>query len=566
MAQIIEVDGEPVEFPDDMSEAEIAQALAGNTGAKQPQQVLPDFLWNKMSSKAKEAWAKSMGSTGPESSFGAGVSDIAVGVEQLGRNIVGGPQAEAFNKQMQQRELEIQQRREAEGRGEGIDWKRMGGNIFNPTTLLGGGTLLKRPMADAAVKGAAFSAAMPTSANTPEEFFTNKAVQTGVGAVGGVGGTFVAQKAAGALNPITTKAEQTMADLGVQLTPGQRLGGQAATIEQFAQNLPLVGKFIANAKERGIYNFNKGVINKALGRVGEKLPEDVIGRDAVQYADEVVSQRYTDVLGKVQFTRDADLNKALGNVVKLPTDPRMRSLANTEIKSIVGARIPEKGGVVDGATYQAVESDLKKRAMAYMNSTTAAERDVGQALQEAANLLKKGLAKQNPEQASALRRINSAYGDIEVMRKASVATGSDNGVFTPKQYNAAVKAGDFGRQKKRFSRGQARGQDISEAAVETMSPPANSTIEGRLALGVGGGYAALQSPTTMTAAAALTPILYSPGGLRAMEAMMRSRPEIAREVGKIVEQRASKEGSITGAAIIKAYNEATKTADERAGK
>jgi hypothetical protein len=48
-----------------------------------------------------------------------------------------------------------------------------------------------------------------------------------------------------------------------------------------------------------------------------------------------------------------------------------------------------------------------------------------------------------------------------------------------------------------------------------------------------------------------------------MEAMMRSRPEIAREVGKIVEQRASKEGSITGAAIIRAYNEATKTAEER---
>jgi hypothetical protein len=552
MAQLIEVNGEVVEFPDGMSDADIAKAL-------QPQETAPITSGFKMGLKDPISGGAQLLPRGLAFLSSAG---------GLAPNPVSrffGDEAKRVDEMVKGEEQAYQQSRKAQGES-GFDWSRLGGNVVNPTNLIGGAALTKalpamKPMSMAAGSGATAGALQPVY-NT-DKFGTEKTKQTVIGGLSGVGGSFVAQKAAGVLNPITTKAEQTMADLGVQLTPGQRLGGQAATIEQFAQNLPLVGKFIANAKERGIYNFNKGVINKALGRVGEKLPEDAIGRDAVQYADEVVSQRYADVLGKVQFTRDADFNKALSNVVKIPTDPRMRSLADTEIKSIVGARIPDKGGVVDGATYQAVESDLKKRAMAYMNSTTAAERDVGQALQEAANLLKKGLAKQNPEQASALRRINSAYGDIEVMRKASVATGADNGVFTPKQYNAAVKAGDFGRQKKRFSRGQARGQDISEAAVETMSPPANSTIEGRLALGIGGGYAALQSPTTMAAAAALTPILYSPGGLRAMEAMMRSRPEIAREVGKIVEQRATKEGSITGAAIIRAYNEATKTAEER---
>jgi hypothetical protein len=555
MAQLIEVNGEVVEFPDGMSDADIAKALQQQApapitsgfqmGLKDPisggAQLLPRGL----------AFLSSAGGLAPNP-----VSRFF------------GDEAARVDEMVKAEEQAYQQSRQAQGES-GFDWARLGGNVINPTNLIGGAALTKalpamKPMSMAAGSGATAGALQPVY-NT-DEFGTEKTKQTVVGGLSGVGGSFVAQKAAGVLNPITTKAEKTMADLGVQLTPGQRLGGQAATIEQFAQNLPLVGKFIANAKERGIYNFNKGVINKALGRIGEKLPEDAIGRDAVQYADEVVSQRYTDVLGKVRFTRDTDFNKALSNVVKIPTDPRMRSLADTEIKSIVGARIPDKGGVVDGATYQAVESDLKKRAMAYMNSSTAAERDVGQALQEAANLLKKGLAKQNPEQASALRRINSAYGDIEVMRKASVATGADNGVFTPKQYNAAVKAGDFGRQKKRFSRGQARGQDISEAAVETMSPPANSTLEGRLALGVGGGYAALQNPTIMAAAAALTPALYSPGGLKAMEAMMRSRPEIARQVGKIVEQRATREGSITGASIIRAYNEATKTSEERKGQ
>jgi hypothetical protein len=555
MAQLIEVDGELVEFPDGMSDADIAKAL-------QPQASAPITSGFQMGLKDPISGGAQLLPRGLAFLSSAG---------GLAPNPVSrffGDEAARVDEMVKAEEQAYQQSRQAQGES-GFDWARLGGNVVNPTNLIGGAALSRalpamKPMSMAAGSGATAGALQPVY-NT-DEFGTEKTKQTVIGGLSGVGGSFVAQKAAGVLNPITTKAEKTMADLGVQLTPGQRLGGQAATIEQFAQNLPLVGKFIANAKERGIYNFNKGVINKALGRVGEKLPEDVIGRDAVQYADEVVSQRYTDVLGKVQFTRDADLNKALGNVVKLPTDPRMRSVADKEIKSIVGGRIPVKGGPVDGATYQAVESDLKKKAIEYFNSSSKSERDVGQALQEAANLLKQGLAKQNPEQASALRRINSAYGDIEVMRKASVATGADNGVFTPKQYNAAVKAGDFGRQKKRFSRGQARGQDISEAAVETMSPPTNSSIEGRLALAAGGGYAALQNASVMATAAALTPALYSPAGLKAMEAMMRSRPEIARQVGRIVEQRATREGSITGASIIRAYNEATKTAEEREGQ
>jgi hypothetical protein len=43
-----------------------------------------------------------------------------------------------------------------------------------------------------------------------------------------------------------------------------------------------------------------------------------------------------------------------------------------------------------------------------------------------------------------------------------------------------------------------------------------------------------------------------------MNALMRSRPEIARQLGATLTKRASKEGSITAAQVIEEYNRMTK--------
>jgi hypothetical protein len=135
-------------------------------------------------------------------------------------------------------------------------------------------------------------------------FGGQKTEQVVQGAVAGPIGEKVVAGAGRVLNPLVSKAEATMRELGVVPTTGQTLGGGAKTLEEFAQNLPLVGGFISDARQRVLFNFNKANINKALGKVGEKLPDEVIGRDAIAYASDQVSKQYDDVLSKMSF----DLN------------------------------------------------------------------------------------------------------------------------------------------------------------------------------------------------------------------------------------------------------------------
>lgn len=550
MAQLIEIDGELVEFPDGMSDADIAKAISS-------------------SSKPKTAPITSGFAMGLKDPISGGAQLLPRGLEfitsagGLAPNRVSeffGDEKRRVDAMVNAEEQAYQQSRKAEGE-EGFDWSRLGGNVANPANLIGLGPASKvlkgmKPVVFAGGVGASQGALQPVY-NT-EDFETEKLKQAGAGAIGGVAGKKVTEVLGSVANPLVTKAEQTMRDLGVQLTPGQLLGKQPKALEEFAQNMPLIGTYISNAKERQLYQFNKGVINKALSKVGTKLPDDVIGRDAVQYTEDVISKQYDDALSKMNFKLDFGTYTGMTKATKIPASPDKRVEVQDILKRTVYDLLP-KNGQVDGQAYKKIESDLRKEATKYINSANAADKSVGEALFGALDSLKEGLKKQNPKMTPQLRRIDSAYGDIAVMRTAAANSGAENGVFTPKQYQTAVRQRDATRNKSSFGAGRARGQDVSDSAMETISPQIGSTLEGRLALGLGGGYGAMQAPEVVGAMAVATPLLYSKSGLRAMEALMTQRPEIARQIGAKLTERASKEGSITGAEIIEEYNRATRT-------
>jgi hypothetical protein len=139
-------------------------------------------------------------------------------------------------------------------------------------------------------------------------------------------------------------------------------------------------------------------------------------------------------------------------------------------------------------------------------------------------------------------------------------------VFTPKQYSTAVRQTDRTRSKKAYAQGKATGQDVSDAALEVIGPEAGSTLEGRLAMGFGGLYGAAQNPAVAVAVPVATKMLYSDAGLKAIETIMRKRPDIARRIGDTLTDRAKREGSITGAMVVEEYNRATRTSDELLSK
>lgn len=547
MAIYVQVGKDVIEFPDGMSDAQIEQAIAGQT----PQVKAPSsgFLMGlkdpitagaQMLPRALGAVA-SLGGTKPNS-----LSDLLYS------------EAKRMDEMAKAEEQSYQAQRAKEGES-GFDVARLGGNILNPASLVpaaraaqlartAGVNMLGQTVAAGAVGGAM----QPVVGEGT--FGEQKAEQVVLGGVTAPIGEKVVKGVSRTLNPLVSKAEQTMRDLGITPTTGQTLGGQFKTIEEFAQNLPLIGSSIENARQRVLFDFNKGVINKALQKVDDKLPAEVVGRDAIAYASDEVSKKYDDVLSKMSFDLDfATTSNILGSLSKAKSlSPDQRKQITDTLNDVVFGKFA--GQKLDGQTYKGIESDLRKKASNYANSSTASEREVGEALTDVLGVIKKELYFQNPKQTSKLRRIDSAYSDLSVINVAAANSGADNGVFTPKQYSTAVRQQDQTRRKTSFAKGRAKGQEISDAAVQVLGDTARSTLEGRIAASTVGGLGLLSQPQVAIPAVGLIPPAYSPGGQAAIDMLLRQRPELLQRLGGMLSQQATPIGAVGFPSAIGQYN------------
>ena len=552
MPTYVQVGKDVVEFPDGMSDAQIEQAIAGNETQATP----------------------------PSSGFMMGLKDPITGGAQLlpralaGVTSLGGmapnPVSQFFSEEAKRvdemarmEEQAYQAQRQAQGES-GFDAARLAGNILNPASIVPAtrvGQLARargaNTVGQAAAAGAVGGAMQPAVGEG--DFGGQKTEQVVLGGVTGPIGEKVVAGAGRVLNPLVSKAEKTMRDLGITPTTGQTLGGQFKTLEEFAQNLPLIGSSIENARQRVLFDFNKGVINKALGKIDDKLPANVIGRDAISYASDQVSAQYDDVLSKMSFDLDfkttSDILNSLSKAKSL--DANQRQKVTETLNDIVFGKFA--GQKIDGPTYKGIESDLRKKAGNYVNSATASEREIGDALTDVLDVLKKELYSQNPKQTSKLRRVDSAYGDLAVINVAAANSGASSGVFTPKQYSTAVRQQDKTRRKTLFAQGSARGQEVSDAAVEVLGDPTNATTLGRVAASVGGGLGLFSQPQVAIPAMVAVPGAYSPGGQAIIDALLRSRPELAKQFGGMLSQQSVPTGAVVAPSVVGQYNRSERT-------
>jgi hypothetical protein len=560
MATIYEYKGVSYELPDGLSEDD---ALSRIKSSLQPEPSQPDV-------KA------------PSSGFLMGLKDpITAGAQMIPRALgavasLGGTkpnslsellyrEAKRIDEMAKAEEQSYQAQREQAGES-GFDVARLGGNILNPASLVPATRVAQLARArglstvgQAATAGAVGGAMQPVVGEG--EFGEQKTKQVVLGGVTGPIGEKVVAGAGRVLNPLVSKAEKTMRELGITPTTGQTLGGQFKTLEEFAENIPLVGQSIQNAKQRVLFDFNKSVINKALAKASDptkqdklSLPADVIGRDAIEYASKTVSDKYNDVLSKITFDLDfATTSNILGELAKAKSlSADQREKVAVALNDIVLSKF--SGQKLDGKTYKGIESDLRQKASDYVNSQSASEKEIGYALSDVLKVLKKELYFQNPKQTPTLRRVDAAFSDLSVINVAAANTGAKSGVFTPKQFAIAVRQQDPTRRKSSFARGKAKGQDISDAALEVIGDTTAASQTGRIALGMGGGYGLLSEPVIGTATAFGVPAAYSQGGQAAIDMLLRQRPELLQRVGGMLSQQSAPLGSVVAPSAVGQYN------------
>jgi hypothetical protein len=464
---------------------------------------------------------------------GRAVDQFGNWLSDLGLPVSPSSGVEGIDQAINERNQAYEQGRVAQGRG-GMDWARLGGNIAGLTLAFaalpaGGPSLLGRTLVGGATGVVAGALAPVVGEQNQQDFMGEKGSQA---ALGGAFGAAAAPIMAGVSRLVSPRASQPggapklLQGEGVQLTPGQALGGALMRTEDKLMSVPLLGDAIRSARGRANDQLNRAVYNRVLAPLGKTTAK--IGREAVDDVSRIVSQSYDDVLGKMQFVPDEqfadDLVQLRRMAAALPK--KEAKVFNSTLQREVIDPLT-KGRAADGMTFKRVEEQLGTRAQQFLKSTDAYQNDVGRALTEVQKALRESLARMNPDHAQELRNVNTAFANLTRLQNAAGKIGAQEGVFTPQQLAQAVRSGDMTVRRNQYASGNALMQDLSDAAQSRMSaqiPNSGTTDRALLNLGtLGAGYYNPLIPAGLAAAS----IPYLPGAVRAATGSIVNRPAAA---------------------------------------
>lgn len=396
------------------------------------------------------------------------------------------------------------------------------------------------------VRGAALVNGAANAALTEGDLAT-RAKAGAIGAAGGAAGQVAMNGIARAIRPNTPSDVKALLDEGISLTPGQILGGVARRTEDALTSVPIIGDAIKSAQRRGIEDFNKVAISRAVDPIGGQVQG--VGRDAVASAKQQLGKAYDDLLPNMQAdVLEPQFVQNLANLRGMT-----QSLPANEAKqfdSIIARELDQRlapNGVVSGDNLKAAQAGLRNQAEGFATSTDGYQRQLGQALKQAEQELRDLVSRSNPSNASELAAINQGYANFKRIQRAASGVGAQDGVFTPAQLQSAVKALDKSKDKARFAQGDALMQDLTDAAKARLSqtvPDSGTPFRLATMATLGAGAINPLIPATAVAGAGL----YTKAGQKAITALLTKRPEWAGQLAEILKKQGALAAQTAGGA------------------
>lgn len=339
----------------------------------------------------------------------------------------------------------------------------------------------------------------------------------GDAAIGGVTGKLTDTALRGIARvaaPTVSEGLRTLIDAGVRVTPGQtgramggRLGNAIGRAEDRATSAPWLGDNIVDARNSTLDDFARATVNRALEPIGVSLPAEVpVGRNAVKWAGDKLSQGYRDIEGRIRVQGDEQFLDDLAEI-QLAT-PDMLPERSRQFENILQGlgRFWEGGTMLSGKAYKDIETRLTTNINRYAQSMDADQRQLGSMLESVRDALQDLAVRQNPEVGERLGQLNQGWKSLTQVERAS---GNSKAAISPAGYSQAVKQSSDTVRRRGYSRGEALNQDLADAASEILpSEIADSGTGGRLSqqsltsLGIG----LAQSPLYLAAQKA-APIL-----------------------------------------------------------
>lgn len=430
----------------------------------------------------------------------------------------------------------------------GIDWWRLAGNVASPVNLAiaskipQGATAAQRLAAGAAGGAGLNVVTQPVvGAESPAvSFGEEKAKQAGIGAAGGAVGQALVSGVSRAISPEASRNVQLQAlrAQGVNPTIGQTLGGGFARAEEKLASVPIVGDIIAGARTKANMQFERAAYNRALQPIGQKLPIQVKGRDALTFTEQALKNNYDDVLNRIgAITPDNEFNSKLSQLESMVNSAKIPQ-ANKDKFSFLVSKLEssvDQNGVMTSQAYKQLESALTSDVKRLAGSQDVYDDTVAQAGKQLVSNLTTMLERQSGPLAKDLKATNQAWANFKRIQRAASSVGAQDGSFTPAQLQTAVKGLDKTKDKAAFARGDALLQDLSDAGKSVLGNTVpNSGTADRLLLG-GSAIGAYLEPTVglpILGAASL----YTQPAQRALNALVTNRPQFAEPAAQAVRQ------------------------------
>lgn len=388
------------------------------------------------------------------------------------------------------------------------------------------------------VKGAA-AAGGALAATQPAVDWLDRGKNMLVGTLAGGGSQAGVNSLAKIIRPNTSPEIQALMKEGVTPTPGQILGGSFKRVEDGLTSVPVVGDAIKSGQRRAAADVNTAAINRALSPVGEQLPKGLQGREAVDYVGTTLGAKYDKLLPKLTTQADEPFIQQTNLLQDMVQNGNMGEAEAAQFGKILQNQVLGKfqgQGSVTGETIKKMDGELGRLSGNYLRDPSADKRQLGEAIGELQSGLRDLMTRSNPQYASELKQINSGYANFKRIQRAAAGVGAEDGIFSPAQLQAAVKAMDRSKDKGKFASGNALMQDLSDPAKKALGgtvPDSGTPYRMTTALGASGGAGAfLGLPAALGMLSA--PIAYSRPGQAALATLLTQRPDSANRLADLL--------------------------------
>lgn len=363
---------------------------------------------------------------------------------------------------------------------------RVAGGMVGPGAVA---LAARNPWAGAALQGIVSGGADP---NVREDhYWGDKAKNAAVDGILSVGLNALGLGTAKVLAPQISEAARRLMNAGVELMPGQLLGGALRRIESTVGKYSPAGSMFDAAERRSLDSYGRAALNRALRDIGEEVPKDLPPDQAVAYAQAAASKRYDDLL-KAPGVRMHATPDFMKNMIDLGTlaeemKPEDARRFSAIVRNQVGHYLQEPARSIDGQTFKVVESNLTRR----INQLRAnKEYDLSDALATVREHMREALEESNPGLRDQLQAANRTYAKLSRIEEAVNRRPTGAGRFTPTDLWHALRndARRTGRLKA-FARGDGEMTELANDGISVLPEdlPGHHSWESKIGRALSGG-------------------------------------------------------------------------------